>query len=319
MTLAVAKSAWKALQDGNSTTAFDMLTLDISGNPCYFHVEAYQYFSELAINKVLLDIAKLPEGELRQAESLIQLLVISIHNAAALKRLLQANTVLRKIAMILNEAVRLHVTGVRSCSTLVERCLLILAVSSEFSKKGNTALWTYVFEGFDWDASAVPVNMMDNNKGWKPLMFDLLETLEFLHDYKIPCNGPGISGMVDRNADDAKKVMPKYDKPLIERLNEKIQQEIGLWAGLWWCSNPKCDADSENGKFSLCGGCKLTRYCNQKCQKSHWLKGHKRQCLIFKDAVCETTEIVAWQLKRTTPPGWNPQTAEVIRELFGLG
>ncbi|KAK3585518.1 hypothetical protein CHS0354_022927 [Potamilus streckersoni] len=60
------------------------------------------------------------------------------------------------------------------------------------------------------------------------------------------------------------------------KLRENLENEVDFI----FCSSPSCRRLS-NGvdKFRYCGACKLSRYCNTQCQKEHWKKGHKKNCL----------------------------------------
>ena len=40
----------------------------------------------------------------------------------------------------------------------------------------------------------------------------------------------------------------------------------------------KCGAHEKSQKFKLCARCKITKYCSETCQKSHWNDSHKFFC-----------------------------------------
>ena len=43
-----------------------------------------------------------------------------------------------------------------------------------------------------------------------------------------------------------------------------------------WCGSKKEDG----GTFKKCMGCKLARYCSQKCQIRHWNAAHRNKCTV---------------------------------------
>merc|ERR1711964_287587 len=41
------------------------------------------------------------------------------------------------------------------------------------------------------------------------------------------------------------------------------------------CSNPLCvNVEEREKQFQVCAKCRAARYCNRKCQKTHWKLGH---------------------------------------------
>ena len=69
-----------------------------------------------------------------------------------------------------------------------------------------------------------------------------------------------------------------------------------------FCSSPTCRKQQQPGqKLLYCGDCKLTRYCNEECQKHHWRASHKQRCLKrvktddwlnnFKSSIQEVPEV----------------------------
>ena len=59
------------------------------------------------------------------------------------------------------------------------------------------------------------------------------------------------------------------DNPYFDNLQQRILQRLAR------CNN--CKKFSVHTK--LCGDCKRTRYCGKQCQKIHWKKIHKKECL----------------------------------------
>ena len=45
-----------------------------------------------------------------------------------------------------------------------------------------------------------------------------------------------------------------------------------------------CQSECQNPSKSVCGGCKVVRYCSAECQKSDWNQQHKVLCTAIKAA-----------------------------------
>ena len=46
------------------------------------------------------------------------------------------------------------------------------------------------------------------------------------------------------------------------------------------CSNPFCaKIETKIGEYKKCSQCEVAKYCSKKCQRKHWKKGHKKECL----------------------------------------
>ena len=44
-------------------------------------------------------------------------------------------------------------------------------------------------------------------------------------------------------------------------------------------ASPECSNCAEAGTSSVCGRCMHAQYCSRACQKSHWMNGHKKNCV----------------------------------------
>jgi len=50
------------------------------------------------------------------------------------------------------------------------------------------------------------------------------------------------------------------------------------------CANPECNnVESQVKEFQKCIACKRVAYCSSSCQASHWLDGHRQQCVLSLD------------------------------------
>jgi len=50
------------------------------------------------------------------------------------------------------------------------------------------------------------------------------------------------------------------------------------------CSSHECTkVEPHVGAFKHCGRCRLKYYCTIKCQKKHWINGHKEECQEFEN------------------------------------
>lgn len=65
-------------------------------------------------------------------------------------------------------------------------------------------------------------------------------------------------------------------KPKIKLRAEFLMEEDD--SPLVFCSSSTCRKQYSD-HFRYCGACKLSRYCSEACQKDHWKKSHKVNCL----------------------------------------
>ena len=56
-------------------------------------------------------------------------------------------------------------------------------------------------------------------------------------------------------------------------------------------SFPRCGSccmDQAAASFAVCGGCEVVFYCNEECQRFHWIDSHGKKCLVVKQQPWKT-------------------------------
>jgi hypothetical protein len=70
-----------------------------------------------------------------------------------------------------------------------------------------------------------------------------------------------------------KKLTDKQIWGAIEKSNQKMMGTKRR------CCNHCDKSEAKWGDYQLCSRCKNACYCSKECQKSHWIAGHKRECI----------------------------------------
>lgn len=67
-----------------------------------------------------------------------------------------------------------------------------------------------------------------------------------------------------------------FEKQIFEKQIKEQQQKKIMSIHVNLCGNPLCNKKSPTKQ---CSRCKSVKYCNEKCQLSHWNNGHKGSCI----------------------------------------
>ena len=265
--------------------------------------KSMQVLSEMATDVILKLIAETTSSNWDEYQEAIMLLYTVSDNAAAVRRIIKAKQVLRKIIHVLGDS--LICSGVMSSEivhNIIRNSWWVLRLCV-YSSKPDAEFWMEMFDSFSFTLLMVHdveegYDDCKNNIDWRCQVAHVIGTLKYVHK----CTNMDVSEMF-KNKDVCVEELKKYlsdefpnskDSPH-HKLSYYITEVMKLDQYIIFCSSPNCrECVNEDRIYKHCAACKLSRYCSPACQTYHWKNGHSTECLGVKKSFVESIEVTSW-------------------------
>ena len=264
----------------------------IQKKPEAYQRRVHQIVSEMGLDELVTMLAECPCGELLHWSFLLSILSHLLTSRAAIKRLVKAKNVMRKITIIFNNSfwVWIHTrvdnykdleNTIRISIYILQYCALVMKPDAEFWH--DLCQCIDLTRAFSWGNN---FKVEKERNCWQMKVLQFIHILQTVHIYSLHLGH---------------KMRKHYRltkfAPIPKDCGARLEMQLSIKKYMVFCSSPKCDKSvHKDGVFRHCSQCMLSRYCSTACQKYHWTHGHRDSCQALEDyeQLLKVLKVVGW-------------------------